>query len=273
MPSLLRATVMILVGGTAVLLDRDREPLNLLALSGHRHPPHRSLPGVQPLVPALVSRARRHPRRRRPGAAAAGGQTSPRFSSSAFAMSAGAQVATLPLVIGALRRVVSRPASWPSLLLVPLDHGVSVGRVWPGCRSLPVPGRSFTTLCPGLRAVLRGHPDVRGDALARVPGLDVPAGRRSRGWPREPVCCAGCCLGAPRWLPRPRRRPVGEGRRVNSDSPAEIRALLEERGLALKKRWGQNFLVNRGRPGETRGDPCSPSRGRRCGRSGPGSVP
>jgi 16S rRNA (adenine1518-N6/adenine1519-N6)-dimethyltransferase len=33
---------------------------------------------------------------------------------------------------------------------------------------------------------------------------------------------------------------------VNPDSPAEIRALLEERGLALKKRWGQNFLVNRG---------------------------
>jgi 16S rRNA (adenine1518-N6/adenine1519-N6)-dimethyltransferase len=33
---------------------------------------------------------------------------------------------------------------------------------------------------------------------------------------------------------------------VNPDSPAEIRALLTERGLALKKRWGQNFLVNRG---------------------------
>jgi 16S rRNA (adenine1518-N6/adenine1519-N6)-dimethyltransferase len=33
---------------------------------------------------------------------------------------------------------------------------------------------------------------------------------------------------------------------VNPDSPAEIRALLEERGLALKKRWGQNFMVNRG---------------------------
>jgi 16S rRNA (adenine1518-N6/adenine1519-N6)-dimethyltransferase len=33
---------------------------------------------------------------------------------------------------------------------------------------------------------------------------------------------------------------------VNPDSPAEIRALLAERGLALKKRWGQNFLVNRG---------------------------
>jgi 16S rRNA (adenine1518-N6/adenine1519-N6)-dimethyltransferase len=33
---------------------------------------------------------------------------------------------------------------------------------------------------------------------------------------------------------------------MNADSPAEIRALLRERGIALKKRWGQNFLVNRG---------------------------
>jgi 16S rRNA (adenine1518-N6/adenine1519-N6)-dimethyltransferase len=33
---------------------------------------------------------------------------------------------------------------------------------------------------------------------------------------------------------------------MNPDSPAEIRALLDELGLALKKRWGQNFLVNRG---------------------------
>ena len=49
---------------------------------------------------------------------------------------------------------------------------------------------------------------------------------------------------------------------MNPDSPAEIRALLDRAGLALKKRWGQNFLVNRGarerliqilgpRPGET----------------------
>ena len=33
---------------------------------------------------------------------------------------------------------------------------------------------------------------------------------------------------------------------MNPDSPADIRALLESKGLALKKRWGQNFLVNRG---------------------------
>jgi competence protein ComEC len=34
MPSLLRATVMICLAGTCILLDRDHEPLNLLALSG-----------------------------------------------------------------------------------------------------------------------------------------------------------------------------------------------------------------------------------------------
>ena len=33
---------------------------------------------------------------------------------------------------------------------------------------------------------------------------------------------------------------------INPDSPVEIRTLLAERGLALKKRWGQNFLINRG---------------------------
>lgn len=33
---------------------------------------------------------------------------------------------------------------------------------------------------------------------------------------------------------------------LNHDSPVEIRAVLERRGIALKKRWGQNFLVNRG---------------------------
>ncbi|MBN2352417.1 MAG: ribosomal RNA small subunit methyltransferase A [Spirochaetales bacterium] len=32
---------------------------------------------------------------------------------------------------------------------------------------------------------------------------------------------------------------------MNYDSPAEIRAVLEKHGLALKKRFGQNFLVNR----------------------------
>jgi len=33
---------------------------------------------------------------------------------------------------------------------------------------------------------------------------------------------------------------------LNHDSPAEIRATLASLGMALKKRWGQNFLINRG---------------------------
>ncbi|MCX7028719.1 MAG: 16S rRNA (adenine(1518)-N(6)/adenine(1519)-N(6))-dimethyltransferase RsmA [Spirochaetes bacterium] len=33
---------------------------------------------------------------------------------------------------------------------------------------------------------------------------------------------------------------------LNHDSSAEIRTVLERRGIGLKKRWGQNFLVNRG---------------------------
>ncbi len=32
----------------------------------------------------------------------------------------------------------------------------------------------------------------------------------------------------------------------NHDSPAEIRATLAALGMTLKKRWGQNFLINRG---------------------------
>jgi 16S rRNA (adenine1518-N6/adenine1519-N6)-dimethyltransferase len=34
--------------------------------------------------------------------------------------------------------------------------------------------------------------------------------------------------------------------RVNPDSPRAIREALNAQGIALKKRWGQNFLVNRG---------------------------
>lgn len=33
---------------------------------------------------------------------------------------------------------------------------------------------------------------------------------------------------------------------MNHDSPVEIKAVLQEAGIALKKRWGQNFMINRG---------------------------
>jgi len=32
---------------------------------------------------------------------------------------------------------------------------------------------------------------------------------------------------------------------VNYDSPKQIKAVLQECGIKLKKRWGQNFLINR----------------------------
>ncbi len=37
---------------------------------------------------------------------------------------------------------------------------------------------------------------------------------------------------------------------MNYDSPAEIRRTLADLGLTLKKRWGQNFLINRGARGK-----------------------
>ena len=33
---------------------------------------------------------------------------------------------------------------------------------------------------------------------------------------------------------------------MNYESPHEIKAVLHEYGISLKKRWGQNFLINRG---------------------------
>lgn len=33
---------------------------------------------------------------------------------------------------------------------------------------------------------------------------------------------------------------------MNHDSPTEIRRAMEAAGIALKKRWGQNFMINRG---------------------------
>ncbi|MGA2481245.1 MAG: 16S rRNA (adenine(1518)-N(6)/adenine(1519)-N(6))-dimethyltransferase RsmA [Spirochaetia bacterium] len=56
---------------------------------------------------------------------------------------------------------------------------------------------------------------------------------------------------------------------MNPDSPAEIRALLADRGLALKKRWGQNFLVNRGAR-ERLVALLDPAQGQRVWEIGPG---
>ena len=56
---------------------------------------------------------------------------------------------------------------------------------------------------------------------------------------------------------------------MNPDSPSDIRLLLEEQGLALKKRWGQNFLVNRGARGRLL-DILDPGAGELVWEIGPG---
>ena len=100
MPSLLRATVMIVIGGIAVLLDRDGEPINVLALSGI------VLLLIDPFQAFTLSfqlsflALGRDPRASAPSCSGRWHRSLPRFLLLAFAMSAGAQAATLPLVIG-----------------------------------------------------------------------------------------------------------------------------------------------------------------------------
>ncbi len=56
---------------------------------------------------------------------------------------------------------------------------------------------------------------------------------------------------------------------MNYDSPAQIRAELAGRGLTLKKRWGQNFLVNRGAR-QSLIELLDPTKGDRVWEIGPG---
>jgi len=171
MPSLLRATVMIAVGGTAVLLDRDREPINVLALSGivlllidpfqcftlSFQLSFLALAGII-VLGAVVQRPL--------------SGTLPRFALVAVAMSAGAQVATLPLVIAAF-------GAWypsgllASLVLVPL----TTGYLWAGLAWLPLSLVPWTALHDAVSAVFGVSYAViaaAAGAFARIPGLVFP---------------------------------------------------------------------------------------------------
>jgi competence protein ComEC len=168
MPSLLRATVMIVIGGVAVQLDRDREPINVLALSGivlllidpwqaftlSFQLSFLALAGIL-VIGSLVQR---------PLASSV-----PRFLLLAFAMSAGAQAATIPLVIG-------RFASWyPSgllagIILVPL----TTAYLWAGLAWLPlslVPWSQLHDVCALAFGLFYEVIRSCAVALARVPGL------------------------------------------------------------------------------------------------------
>jgi competence protein ComEC len=132
MPSLLRATVMIIVGGIALLIDRDREPLNALSLAGIVilliDPFQAFTLSFQLSFLALLGILTVGPLIQRP----LSGHV-PRFLLMPLAMSVGAQVATLPLVVAQFG------AYYPSglaagLLLVPLTTGF----LWAGLAWLPL---------------------------------------------------------------------------------------------------------------------------------------
>ena len=171
MPSLLRATVMIVIGGMAVLLDRDREPVNVLALSGivlllidpwqaftlSFQLSFLALAGIL-VIGSLVQRPLVS---RLPG-----------FLLLAVAMSAGAQAATIPLV-------VLRFGSWyPSglfagLLLVPL----TTAYLWAGLAWLPlslVPWTLLHDVCAWAFGLFYDVIRACAVTFARIPGLSFP---------------------------------------------------------------------------------------------------
>jgi competence protein ComEC len=171
MPSLLRATVMILIGGTAVLMDRDQEPLNVLALSGivlllidpfqaftvSFQLSFLALAGIL-VLGALVQRP-------------LAGHL-PRFLLAAVAMSAGAQAATLPLVLGIF-------GAWypsgllASLVLVPL----TTAYLWAGLAWLPlslVPWSALHDAFAAAFGVFYRVISASAEAFAMLPGLTFP---------------------------------------------------------------------------------------------------
>ena len=171
MPSLVRAVVMLTVGGAARLADRDDEPLNLLAISGvviiAADPFAAATLSFQLSFLALAGILSIGPVLGRP----LEGRVPPLLAVP-LAVSAGASIATLPVVL------ISFGAWFPSgivaaLLLVPL---VTVF-LWMGLAWLlvfPLAGRLVGAWAAGLfDAVYRAIAGVTG-ILARLPGITVP---------------------------------------------------------------------------------------------------
>jgi competence protein ComEC len=169
-PSLLRATVMILVGGASLLLDRDAEPLNILSISGIAivciDPFQAFSLSFQLSFLALAGILALGPLVRRP----LEGRL-PRFILAPLAMSVGAQIATLPLVAATF-------GSWypsglvASLILVPLTTAF----LWAGLAWLPlylVPWQILHDTCARLFSILYDSIEWSAEALARLPGITV----------------------------------------------------------------------------------------------------
>lgn len=168
MPSLLRATVMIIVGGTALLLDRDREPLNILAISGIVlvliDPFQIYTLSFQLSFLALAGILALGPLVQRPLEA-----WLPKAVLLPLAMSVGAQMATLPLVVAQFG--VYYPSGLvASLILVPL----TTGYLWAGLAWLPLSAIPWPFLHDAYaRGFTLFYRIIEGSArfLARLPGV------------------------------------------------------------------------------------------------------
>ena len=169
-PSLLRATMMILVGGVSLQLDRDAEPLNLLSISGIAivcvDPFQAFSLSFQLSFLALAGILALGPLLRRP----LEGRI-PRFILAPFAMSVGAQIATLPLVAATFGSYYPSGLV-ASLVLVPLTTAF----LWAGLAWLPlylVPWQILHDTCAQLFSVLYAAIQWSAEALARLPGITV----------------------------------------------------------------------------------------------------
>jgi competence protein ComEC len=198
MPSLLRATVMIMVGGVGILLDRDAEPLNLLAISGIAilaadpfqafslsfQLSYLALGGILVLGPLV----------RRPLEG-----WLPRWILLPVAMSIGAQLATLPLVIA--RFGVYYPAGFAAgLLLVPLTTVL----LWAGLGWLPLVATPWPFLHAAGAWILGALYEVIArcvELFSRVPGIAVSSSLVP--WVTAGTALALACCAAV--LPSPRQ--------------------------------------------------------------------
>jgi competence protein ComEC len=201
MPSLVRATVMILVGGVASLLDRDYEPFNLLCFSGIAillgDPFQASSISFQLSFLALAGILAIGPLVQRP----LEGRI-PGFVLLPLAMSIGAQVATFPLVVA--RFGVYYPSGLlAALVLVPLTTAF----LWAGLAWLPlslVPWPLMSDVCARIFSFLYALIDGFAQTFGSLPGLAVDP--RLVPWAVGIAVGAMMCLGIilpARRLPQP----------------------------------------------------------------------
>jgi len=191
MPSLLRATVMIMVGGIGLQCDRDAEPLNLLAISGiailAADPLQAYSLSFQLSFLALGGILVLGPLVQRPLEG-----WLPRWILLPLAMSVGAQLATMPLV-------VARFGAWypagivAGLLLVPLTTALLwAGLCWLPLVTIPWP---FLHDC-GARGlgVLYDVIAQSAEVFARIPGIAVPSSLVPWATGAAALALAGCAV-------------------------------------------------------------------------------